>query len=396
MSPPVRRPSSPTLNFVLILGALTAFTPLSVDMYLPAFPELERDLVASAGAVQRTLAVYYFGLSFGQLAYGPLSDRFGRRPPLIGGIVLYVAASVAAALVSTVSGLTLARLFQALGGCSGMVIARAVVADRFDERTSAKVFSLLMLVMGLAPILAPLAGGQVLLVAGWRGIFWCLAGFGLICLCSVLFGLRETLPPERRASGGISAAFRAYIRLLANRRYLAFALTGSIAMSALFAYITGSPHVFIELYGVSPQDYGYLFGLNAIGIIGGAQINVRLLRRWSGQTILRVAVITHLLAGIAVVAVTATDAGGLVGLITPLFAMTASLGFIIGNTVAAAMAQVSANRGAASALLGTIQFGHAAIVATLVGALQGTSSMPMAVVIALSGVGAFIMSRLAR
>jgi DHA1 family bicyclomycin/chloramphenicol resistance-like MFS transporter len=385
-----------SIRLVLILGALTAFGPLSIDMYLPSFPALEADLGVSAGAVQATLAVFFAGLACGQPLYGPLSDRYGRRPPLLAGIVLFAIGSFAAALAPDIDSLTVARLVQALGGCAGMVMARAMVADLFDERGSARVFSLLMLVMGLAPILAPLAGGQLLVLFGWRSIFCFLGLFAVGAFVAAAWGLGETHPPERRSSGGIGAAGRAYARLLLETRFLAFAFAGALAMAGLFAYITGSPFVFIQLHHVSPQDFGFLFGLNAFGIIAASQLNVRLLRRYSGQSILAVATLVNLAAGLALVAVAASGAGGLALLMVPLFVAIASLGFIIANSVAAAMAQIASDRGSASALIGTFQFGIAAVVSAVLGAVGSASALPMALVIAGAAAAAALLSRVAR
>jgi MFS transporter, DHA1 family, multidrug resistance protein len=385
-----------SVRLVLILGALAAFGPLSIDMYLPAFPVLRAEFGASAGAVQATLAVFFAGLACGQPLYGPLSDRYGRRTPLLAGIALFALGSFAAALAPDIQSLIAARLVQALGGCAGMVMARAMVADLFDERTSAKVLSMLMLVMGLAPILAPLAGGQFLALFGWDSIFWFLGLFAVISFIAAASGLGETHPPERRSKGGIGTALRAYTRLLLQKRFIAFALAGALSMAGLFAYITGSPFVFIQLHGVSPQHFGYLFGLNAFGIIGASQVNVRLLRHYTGQSILAAATVANVAAGLALVAVVVNGAGGLALLMVPLFAAIASLGFIIANSVAAAMAQVSANRGAASALIGLFQFGIAAVVSTIVGALQDGTALPMAATIAAAALGGFLCTRIAR
>lgn len=384
------------VRLVLILGALTAFGPLSIDMYLPAFPALQAEFGVGAGAVQATLAVFFAGLACGQPLYGPLSDRYGRRLPLLAGVALFALGSCAAALAPDVASLTAARLVQALGGCAGMVMARAMVADLFDERGSAKVLSMLMLVMGLAPILAPLAGGQLLVVFGWRSIFWFLGLFAVLSFIAAAWGLGETHPPQRRSEGGVGAALRAYTRLLLEKRFVAFALAGALSMAGLFAYITGSPFVFIQLHGVSPQHFGYLFGLNAFGIVGASQVNVRLLRYYPGQSILAAATAVNLAAGIALVAVAASGAGGLALLMVPLFAAIASLGFIIANSVAAAMAQVSVHRGVASALIGLFQFGVAAIVSTIVGALQNGTALPMAATIAAAALGGFLCTRIAR
>jgi DHA1 family bicyclomycin/chloramphenicol resistance-like MFS transporter len=385
-----------SLRLVLILGALTAFGPLSIDMYLPSFPALEADFGVGAGAVQATLAVFFAGLACGQPLYGPLSDRYGRRPPLLGGIILFALGSFAAALAPDIDSLTAARLVQALGGCAGMVMARAMVADLFDERGSARVYSMLMLVMGLAPILAPLAGGQLLALFGWRAIFCFLGLFAIAAFVAVACGLGETHPRERRSSGGIGAAGRAYGRLLLEKRFLAFALAGALAMAGLFAYITGSPVVFIQLHHVSPQDFGFLFGLNAFGIIAASQVNVRLLRRYSARSILAVATLVNLAAGVALVAVAASGAGGLALLMAPLFVAIASLGFIIGNSVAAAMAQIESDRGSASALIGTFQFGIAAVVSAALGAIGSASALPMALTITVAAAAAAILSRVAR
>ena len=383
------------LRFIVILGSLTAFAPLSIDMYLPAFPALRAHFGASAGAVQATLALFFVGLACGQAVYGPISDRYGRRRPLLFGIALYVAASIAAACAPDIGSLAAARLFQALGGCAGMVITRAMVVDLFDERETARVFSLLMLVMGLAPILAPILGGQFLILFDWTAIFWFFAAFGMLCLAAVLLGLRETLPPERRSAGGVGDALRAYRRLLADRRFVAFTATGALAMGAMFAYITGSPFVFIEMHGISPQAYGLLFGTNAFGLILASQINARLLRRVSGRAILPVAVAVALVADLVLAAGAVADAGGLPGLMLPLFVTVSSLGFVMANSTAAAMARAQGHRGAASALIGVIQFALAAGTGALVGVLQNGTARPMALVIAGLGLAAFAASRVA-
>jgi DHA1 family bicyclomycin/chloramphenicol resistance-like MFS transporter len=391
---PLSRAQSARL--VLILGALAAFGPLSIDMYLPAFPALQAHFAVGAGAVQATLAVFFAGLACGQPFYGPLSDRYGRRAPLLAGIALFALGSFAAALAPDIESFTVARLVQALGGCSGMVMARAMVADLFDERGSAKILSMLMLVMGLAPILAPLAGGQLLALLGWRAIFCFLGLFAILSFAAVTFGLGETHPPERRSAGGIAVALRAYGRLLRRGRFLAFAFAGAFAMAGLFAYITGSPFVFIQLHGVSPQDFGLLFGLNALGIVVASQVNLRLLRHYSGRSILAVATAANLAASLALVAVAASGAGGLALLMVPLFVVIASLGFIIANSVAAAMAEVERDRGSASALIGTLQFGIAAVVSGLLGALQGSTALPMALVIAGGAAAATAFTQAAR
>ncbi len=233
----------------LMLGSLTALGPLSIDMYLPSFQAIARDLAASPAQVQLTLAVFFVALGIGQAFYGPISDRFGRRRPLCFGLGLYVLASAGCASARSIEALVAWRFAQALGGCAGMVIARAVVRDRFDEREAARFFSLLILVTGLAPILAPSIGGQILVFFSWRAIFWALAGFALVGFITATFLLPESLPPERRTEGGVGTALYVYARLLRDRAFMRYALSGALVISGMFAYIFGSPFVFMQIYG---------------------------------------------------------------------------------------------------------------------------------------------------
>jgi DHA1 family bicyclomycin/chloramphenicol resistance-like MFS transporter len=382
-------------RLALILGALSAFGSLSIDMYLPSFQAISRDLAASEAQVQLTLAVFFGGLGLGQAFYGPISDRYGRTRPLCFGLSLFVLASAACALARSIEGLVAWRFVQSIGGCAGIVIARAVVRDRFDERESARVFSLLMLVMGLPPVLAPLVGGQILVLFGWRAVFWTLAAFGLICLAAVLFVLRESLPPERRARGGLDAALRVYGRLLRERAFMRYNLSGAVVISGMFAYIFGSPFVFMQIYGVRPERYGWLFGLNALGLITASQLNRVLLRRVAGAGILSRALVVTAAAGVALLAAAWAGAGGLPGLLLPLFVYISSLGFVLPNVIAAALASQGRNAGSAAALLGTAQFGAGAVVGMLLGALGNGTAVPMAGLIAACGLSALAVHRLA-
>ena len=375
------------MNFrtILILGALSAFGPLAIDFYLPGFPAMAQAFATDEKHIQLTLAVYFLGLSIGQLVYGPIADRFGRRLPLLVGVGLFTAASFACAFAPSLEWLIGARFVQALGGCAGMVLSRAIVSDKCDAVGSAKVFSQLMLVMGLAPILAPMLGGLLVNVYGWQSIFIALTGFSALAALAVALGLPESLPanvPRQPLSG----ALRQYGRLLKDREFLGHALTGGIAMAGMFAYIAGSPFVFIKLYGVPAEHYGWLFGSNAAGFILVAQVNARLLAKRQPAFLLARTVWIYLAAGVALLGISALHTEQLWPLLIPLFICIASLGCIIPNASACAMNGQGARAGSASAMLGFLQFSVAAGAASLVGVLHDGTAMPMAMVITLCGV----------
>lgn len=374
------------MNFrtILILGALSAFGPLAIDFYLPAFPSMALAFGTDEKHVQLTLAAYFAGLSIGQLLYGPVADRFGRRLPLLVGVGLFTLASLACAYAPNLQWLIGARFVQALGGCAGMVISRAVVSDKCDAVGSAKVFSQLMLVMGLAPILAPLLGGLLVNTTGWQSIFLTLTGFSALAGLAVALGLPESLPdyvPRQPLSG----ALRQYGRLFGDRVFLGHALTGGIAVAGMFSYIAGSPFVFIKLYGVPAEHFGWLFGTNAAGFILVAQVNARLLAKRGPAFLLARAVWVYLLAGVTLLAVSAMHTEALWPLLIPLFVCIASLGCILPNASACAMNGQGARAGSASALMGCLQFSVASGAASLVGILHDGSAMPMAMVISLCG-----------
>ncbi|MFJ2984711.1 MULTISPECIES: multidrug effflux MFS transporter [unclassified Pseudomonas] len=372
------------LRMVLILGALSAFGPLAIDFYLPAFPAMAQAFATDEKHVQTTLAAYFLGLSLGQLAYGPVADRFGRRKPLLFGVALFTLASLACAYAPNLDTLILARFVQALGGCAGMVLSRAIVSDKCDPVASAKVFSQLMLVMGLAPILAPMLGGVLVNLAGWQSIFLTLSLFSAACLVAVGLGLPESLPAHMPRQP-LSGALRQYLRLLADRVFVGHALTGGIAIAGMFAYIAGSPFVFIKLYGVPAEHYGWLFGTNAAGFILVAQINARLLAKRGPAFLLVRAVWLYLAAGLVLLGVAALRPAQLWPLLVPLFVCIASLGCIIPNASACAMSGQGARAGSASALMGCLQFSVAAGAASLVGLLHDGSAVPMTLVISLCG-----------
>jgi MFS transporter, DHA1 family, multidrug resistance protein len=385
------RPS--LLRLTLILGTLTAFAPLSIDMYLPGLPALARELNTDAGSAQFTLAIFFIGMAAGQAVYGPLADRYGRKWPLLIGCLLYVLASLGCALAPNIGGLIASRLLQALGGCAGMVIARSVVRDCFEPADSARVYASLMLVTGLAPILAPLIGGQVLLIASWRMVFYILAGFGLLCVMLVAFGLPETLPPERRVQAGLSQSLAIYGQLLADKQFVAYALVGGFIFAGMFAYIAGSPFVFIDLYGVAPEYYGWIFGANALCLVVASQSTRWLMGRYSSNAIIQGVLWTVLGASLTLLAVALSGFGGLIGLLPPLAICVASVGLVGPLTAAVAMAPHGRIAGSASALLGTLQSMLGALAGALVGALQNGTALPMVGVMAGCALGAFVAFR---
>ncbi|WP_263265025.1 multidrug effflux MFS transporter [Pseudomonas sp. RIT-PI-S] len=373
------------LRIILILGALSAFGPLAIDFYLPGFPAMAAAFGTDETRIQSTLASYFLGLSFGQLIYGPVADRFGRRVPLLVGVAVFTLASLGCAFAPSLESLVILRFVQALGGCAGMVLARAIVTDKCDTIGAAKVFSQLMLVMGLAPILAPVLGGFLVNTSGWQSIFLALTLFSGCCAAAVFLGLPESMP-EDRPRLPLSGAMGQYARLLGDLPFLGHALTGGIAIAGMFAYIAGSPFVVIKLYGIPTEHFGWVFGANAAGFILVAQINARLLSRFGPQTLLRRTVWVYLGAGALLLAVTALRPVHLWPLLIPLFACIASLGAILPNASACAMAGQGPRAGSASAMLGFLQFVIAAVSSSLVGALADGTAVPMAMVIAGCGV----------
>lgn len=381
------------LRLTFILGALSAFAAMSIDMYLPSLPTLAREFGATTASVQWTLSAFFIGLAVGQAVYGPLADRFGRKPPLYLGLTLYGLASVGCALATSIESLIALRFLQALGACAGVVIARAIVRDLFDQWASARMLSKMMLVMGAAPLLAPLVGGWMLAMLGWRSIFWALLAFGLLCFIATLTGLPETRPAHS-VRPGPGAALRGYGMLLSNRGFLGHTLAGSFAQAGMFAYISGSPFVFIDVYGVPASAYGWLFGLNAVGLIAASQVNARLIGRIGPDRLLARANAANALFGIALVITAWTGVGGFIGILVPLFGYMASLGFSFPNAAAGAMAPFPERAGSASALLGTVQFTIAAIAGAVVGAAHNGTALPMAAVIAVCGVSALFAQRM--
>jgi DHA1 family bicyclomycin/chloramphenicol resistance-like MFS transporter len=380
-------------RLALILGALTAIGPLAIDMYLPALPTIAREFGAAASVVQYSLSAYFIGIAIGQAFYGPLSDRLGRKPMLYLGLALFIISSIGCALAEGVEVLIAFRFLQALGGCAPIVIPRAVVRDHFDQSGSARMLSVLMLVMGLAPILAPLIGGQLLVHFGWRAIFWLLTAYAATWLAVVAIFLPESLPPARRVRHPLKDVLAVYWRLARDRSFMGHALSGALIFAGLLAYISGSPVVFIELFHVSPERYGVYFGINAVGIITASQINRWLVGRVETHRIVRVVLGVAMTAGAFLVLDAYSGFGGFPGILVPLFFYIACHGFVLPNTTALAMAPHGRVAGSASALMGTFQFVGGAIAGSLIGAFANGTPVPMAAVIAGCGATAFLANR---
>ncbi|MEU0676845.1 Bcr/CflA family efflux MFS transporter [Streptomyces sp. NPDC006172] len=366
-----------------MLGGLTATPPLAMDMYLPSLPEVTRSLHAPAATVQLTLTACLAGMAFGQLVVGPMSDRWGRRRPLLAGLAVYVVATVLCALAPTVETLVAFRLVQGLAGAAGIVIARAVVRDLYDGVAMARFFSTLMLVSGVAPVVAPLIGGQILRLTDWRGVFVVLAAVGVGLAALVAARLPETLAPSERHSGGVGEALHAMRGLLADRRFAGYLLTGGFAFAALFAYISASPFVIQEIYGASPQTFSLLFGVNSVGLVAVGQLNGKVLvGRVRLDRVLAVGLTVVVLAATALLLMS-TGVFGEVGL-TPvaaaLFVLMSAMGVTLPNAQTMALMRVRHSAGSAAALLGTSSFLIGAIASPLVGVAGEDTAVPMAVV----------------
>jgi DHA1 family bicyclomycin/chloramphenicol resistance-like MFS transporter len=366
---------------VLLLGSLTALGPLAIDMYLPSLPAIARNLHAPPGAVGVTLAAFFAGLGIGQLVFGPLSDRIGRRGPLIFGVALYLVGAALCAVAPSVWLLVLARFLQALGGSAGQVVARASVRDRFGRQMAARVLSLLILVLGLAPIIAPIFGGYLLLVGDWRAIFVFQALVAMAVLIATIFGLKESRTQELRAHARGESALATFRYLLGHPRVVGYTLSGAFNSGAFFSWISMSSYLLIEVYGVSPSNFGWWFGANAAGFIGMSQINAHLLRWHTPELVLARA----RLASIASAAVLVVDAfsgfGGMLGVIIPLYVTLGSFGLVGPNTQAAAMNVDPVRAGSISSITGAATFAVGSAISALAGYLHDGTARPLAALI---------------
>ena len=379
-------PRRPVL--VVILGALSAFGPLSIDMYLPALPEMADDLHAAPSLVQLTLTACLLGLATGQLLGGPISDARGRRRPLLAGLVVYVAASALCAVAPSVGVLVAMRFLQGAAGAFGIVIGRAVVRDLAEGREAAALFAALILVNGVAPILAPVLGAGILHATTWRGVFVVLALIGTALLGVVALLLGDTLPPGDRHPGGLRATLRTFRALLGDPRFVGCVVASGLAFAAMFAYISGSPFVLQKVYGASPTVFAFLFALNGLGIVLAGRLTQRLARAGHEPAALMGAGLLGTAGGGVALLVSVLAGLGLAGVLPSLFVTVASIGVIVPNAAALALSGHPSTAGAASGLLGVAQFAFGAAAAPLVGLAGEHTAVPMAVVIATLGLGA--------
>jgi MFS transporter, DHA1 family, multidrug resistance protein len=372
---------SSRLTMILVLGALVALGPLTIDMYLPALPALTADLATTSSTAQLTLTGTLVGLALGQLVIGPLSDALGRRRPLLAGAALHVAASLAITVAPNVAVLGVLRVLQGVGAAAGAVIALAIIRDLYTGRAAATMFSRLMLVMGVAPVLAPTVGGELLRITSWRGLFVALAVYGVLVLAATAWALRESLAPEHRQPAGVGATLRTYGRLLHDRTFVGLVLVAGLTMAGLFGYVAGSSFVFQQQFGLDQQQFGLAFGAGAIFLIAATQLNAYLLRTFEPSTLLLAALVGGAVAGLVLVAAAATGVGGLAGVLVPMFGVLFAVGLALPNAPALALAGHGDAAGTAAALLGAVQFGVGALVSPLVGIL-GNDAVAMGTVVA--------------
>lgn len=364
--------------FVLVMGFLTMFGPMAIDMYLPALPAIGADLGADQAKVQMTLSVFLIGYGAGQLLWGPLGDRYGRKGPAAIGIALFILASAGCALAPDIWSLTAWRFLHGVGACAAPVIARAMVRDSFDRDRGASVMSLMMLVMGVAPMLAPLAGGQVLDHVGWRGIFWCLCGFGLLAALGLLT-VKETARPAGHRAGGLLSN---YALLLLDRRFMGYALSSGFVFAGMFAYISGTPFVYIEHFGVAPEHFGFLFGVNVVALMIANVVNSRLVLRFGVDRMMGWGILATAGIGAVLIVTGGFGIGGIFGMAIPLFFYLGALGLVGANGMAGSLAAFPHMAGTASSLSGALQLTIGAVAGGIVGALSaGGSPLPMCAVL---------------
>ena len=393
MSDPAQTARLRHAELVLILAVLSLIAPLAIDMYLPALPFIAASLGATDAQAQLTLPTYFAGFAIGQAFYGPIADRFGRKPPLYFGLALYIFASIGCALAPNIETLIALRFLQAAGGCAGTVVARAMVRDLFTGADAIRVYSRVLLVFGVGPILAPMIGSGVLLWFGWREIFFLLTAIGVLSMVLIFIRMPESLNPAHVKPLRLESIIVNYWRLFTHRNFVGYALTGGTMMAGTFAYIAALPFVIVNIYGHPSSYFSWVFGINAVGFIIASQINVRVQRTYSPERVLLVALLLQMAAAAVFVIDVLAGWGGLFGILVPLFLWIATMGFVIPNTTGLAMGPFAANAGAASAMLGVLQFVLAAVSSGLVAAAADGTALPMVGCMALFSLVALLINR---
>ncbi len=376
---------------ILILGSLSAIAPFAIDMYLPGFPAIAGDFNTSVDTVSYSLSSFFFGVCFGQIASGPLLDRFGRKRILYGGLVIFILASVACAFATSIEALIFFRLIQALGGCVSMVAPRAIVRDLFPVEENAKVLSLLILILGVSPILAPTIGSYVISTFGWNYVFVILAVVTSLVLIAVIFRLPESRQPDPDFSLKPGPIIANFIFVIKNPQFYTNAFAGGVASAGLFAYLAGSPFVFMKYFGVSEQQYGGIFSLIATGLIASSQLNTFFLRRFSSAQLLKRVLIFQVTAGVLLVTGTTFDVLGLYGTVFLIFLFLGCQGFIFPNSAALSMAPFHKEAGSASALMGALQMGLASLSAAAMGLFNAKTPLPMTGIMSLCTILGFVI-----
>nr|HAT2260988.1 multidrug effflux MFS transporter [Citrobacter freundii] len=376
---PVTTASQTGLTFILILSGLMAFTSLSTDIYLPAMPTMAEDL---HGNVELTITGFLIGFTIAQLIWGPISDHMGRRKPLFIGMVLFIIGSAGCALSTSITQIVFWRVFQALGACTGPMLARAMIRDLFARTRAAQMLSTLVLVMAIAPIAGPLIGGQIIRLSTWHSIFWLLVVIGALMFISLNW-LPETLPEDKRVKASLAGAFRNYRSLLTNGRFMRYTLSLTFYYVGAYAFITGSPFVYISYYHVDPQHYGWLFALNIIGVMAMSVVNRRLVQRHALEQLLKYATMLAALAAVTLALLVKLESGGIVAIIVSIFLLFSMNGIIAATSTAAALDAVPNIAGSASALIGALQYGSGIISSLLLAAFSDGTPWTMAWIIAL-------------
>lgn len=366
-------------SLILILGTLTALGPFSIDMYLPGFPAIGKDLGVDPTRVALSLSSFFIGISAGQLLYGPLLDRFGRKRPLYIGLVLYVISSIGCMYVSTLNGLIILRFIQAIGSCAAAVASVAMVRDLFPVKDNAKVFALLMLVVGTSPMIAPTAGSYVTSAFSWHAVFLVLGIMGALILAATILWLPESYRPDTTMSLKPGPIISNFLSVVSEPQFYTYTFAGAVSFSGLFAYVSASPQVFMEIYGLSDKAYGWIFAGLSIGLIGSSQVNSLMLRRFTSQQIVPVALVCQTLTGLVFIFCAWNNLLSLPGIIVLLFLFLCCLGFINPNTSALSLAPFSKNAGSASSLMGAVQMGLGALASTVVSLYNTHTATPMAI-----------------